>query len=286
MSSPGNSGAPQTTETTKMLDQAKDMVSSNLGVMVIIGILFIVLVYVMVYLFRQYNNTSLKTVTMIKKPIKVPSDSLRNISTETGLPRLTNVNGHEFSYSMWIYVDGDSDVNTHQDKFVLGRMESADRMMNATPKFTIDKSTNKLYAEILSNDTGVGTSHKLSIKYLPYQRWVNIILVVDNNFVQLFMDGELKEVKDISNYNTRNSIVKTPVGNLFVGSTSSVPSFNGYISKVQVFNYAVTIDHAKVVYKAGPLHKSVLSSIGLQQYGIQSPIYRVDEKANIKDCSS
>jgi len=280
-----NSAAKNVSKFGDGVESVRQMASSNMGVMVIIGILFIVLVYVLVYLFRQYNNTSLKTVTMIKKPIKVPRDAIRNISENTGLPSLNNINGKEFSYSMWIYIDGDNDTNTNSNKFILGRVESSSSIDNATPQFTLDKSLNKLYANIKSNDNGIDTTHTLSIKYVPYQRWLNIVLVVDNNFIQLFMDGELKEVKDISNYNNKNSIVKNPVGNLFIGSANNIPSFNGYISKVQVFNYAVTIDHAKVIYKAGPLHKSVLSSIGLQQYGIQNPIYRIDDK-DVKECSS
>ena len=270
---------------SKSVDEIRNMASSNMGIIVIIGILTIVLVYVLVYLFRQYNNTSLKTVTMIKKPIKVPRDAIRNISETTGLPSLNNINGKEFSYSMWIYIDGDNDTNTNSDKFILGRVESSSTIDNATPQFTLDKSLNKLYANIKSTENGIDTVHKLTIKYIPYQRWLNIVLVVDNNFIQLFMDGELKEVKDISNYNNKNSIVKNPVGNIFIGSSNNIPSFNGYISKVQVFNYAVTIDHAKVIYKAGPLHKSVLSSIGLQHYGLQNPIYRIDDK-DVKECSS
>ena len=183
-----NSAAKNVSKFGDGVESVRQMASSNMGVMVIIGVLFIVLVYVLVYLFRQYNNTALKTVTMIKKPIKVPRDALRNISESTGLPSLNNVNGKEFSYSMWIYIDGDNDTNTNSDKFILGRVESSSSIDNATPQFTLDKSLNKLYANIKSNDNGIDTTHSLSIKYVPYQRWLNIVLVVDNNFIQLFMD--------------------------------------------------------------------------------------------------
>lgn len=262
-------------------DNIRQFTNSNVGVAVIIGILFIVLAYVMVYLFRQYNNTSLKTVTMIKKPIRIPSDSFKNISSETGLPSLNYVNGREFSYSFWMYVDGDNDVITNTDKIVLARLDNTNSVIDdASPGFFLDKNTNKLRVKMNGKSGGTSVGKELYIKYLPYQRWINVVLVVDNNFIQLFMDGELKEVKDLSDQQSIGSstIVDTPVGNLFIGSTNTNPSFNGFISKVQVFNYAVTIDHAKIIYKAGPLHKTVLSNIGLSKYGFQSPIYRIDEQ--------
>lgn len=266
---------------------AKEMVSSNLGLVVVVGILFIVIVYVLIYIFKQYNDTSLKTVTMVKKPIKVPSDRLLNISEDAGLPKLNYVNGKEFSYSFWIYVDGDNNQNTSYRKFILGRMESSDSVNHASPLFELDNVSNKFFVKLSTSSSNTPQENSLEIKYFPLQRWVNVVLVVDNNFVQLFLDGELREVKDLSNHSQDASIVNTPVGNLYIGSSANKPSFNGYISKVQAFNYAVTIDHAKVIYKAGPLHKTVLSVIGIDTYGIQNPIYRIDEKNQMKEnCST
>ena len=275
-------------ETGKSLaGTAKQMVSSNLGLVVVVGILFIVIVYVMIYIFKQYNDTSLKTVTMVKKPIKVPSDRVSNISEDAGLPKLNYVNCKEFSYSFWIYVDGDNNQNTSYRKFILGRMESSDSVENASPLFELDNVSNKFFVKLSTSSSNTPHQNSLEIKYFPLQRWVNVVLVVDNNFVQLFLDGELREVKDLSDHSLNSSIVNTPVGNLYIGSALNKPSFNGYISKVQAFNYAVTIDHAKVIYKAGPLHKTVLSVIGVDTYGIQNPIYRIDEKNQMKEnCST
>lgn len=248
--------------------------------------------------------TSLKTVTMLKKPIKVPQNTLYNISSQTDLSQLNNINGKEFSYSFWMYVDGDNLNATASNKLVMGRMETED-ITRSTPVFVLDKSQNKLFVYVKkSKDSYIGgindinSNHRdvLTISYLPLQRWVNVVLVVDNNFVQLFMDGELREVKDLSNYSStvgslESSVVQTPSGNMIVGANSAnnniMPAFNGYLSKVQVFNYAVTIDHAKVVYKAGPLHRSVLSAIGVPtNYGIQNPFYRIDEHSDMEKCNT
>lgn len=266
--------------------------NNNMSSVVIIVLLIIVMMYVMVYVYRQYNSTSLQTATMLKKPVKVPTGSVKNISSKTTLP--SNVNGKEFSYSFWMYIDAEDIETTFNNKLVLTRMTPASSLNGASPVFALDKAVNKLYAHIKTESStslfSINDIHNrpstLSIPYIPLQRWVNILLVVDNNFIQLFMDGELREVKDLSaseTYENRSSLVSTPVGDVIVGSHNDVPSFNGYVSKVQVFNYALTLDHAKVIYKAGPLHKSILSFIGVPYYGIQSPFYRIDEKIDSDD---
>jgi hypothetical protein len=270
------------------INTVKDAVNSNIGLVVIVGVMFFVIVYVMIYLFKQYNSTALKTVTMLKKPVKVPENKFLNISEESGLPSLSYINGKEFSYSFWMYIEGDAFQQTANDKFVLGRLESGEHVRGASPLFMLNKNSNTLSVKLnVENGGHVESADALTINYIPLQRWVNIVLVVDNNFIQLFMDGELRQVTDLTKYQNDNSVVKTPLGNLYIGSNTQVPSFNGYISKVQAFNYAVTIDHAKVIYKAGPLHRTVLSSIGIDTYGIQSPFYRIDEKNQVKEnCSA
>jgi hypothetical protein len=288
---------------TKSKQLIQDKVGSNLGLVVVVSVMCIIVIYIMVYIFRQYNSTSLKTITMLKKPIKVPQNTLYNISSQSDLAQLKNINGKEFSYSFWMYVDGDNLNATSSNKLVLGRMES-ENIMNSTPVFALDKSQNKLFVYVkksqdsyISGINDINSNHRdvLTINYLPLQRWVNIVLVVDNNFVQLFMDGELREVKDLSNYSSggtmETTVVMTPKGNMIVGANSAnnniMPAFNGYLSKVQVLNYAVTIDHAKVIYKAGPLHSSVLAAIGVPtEYGIQNPFYKINEQANIDKCTS
>lgn len=276
-------------DTNKLL--VASPLKNNMGTVVIVFIMVVIMIYVILYVYRQYNNTSLKTVTMLKKPVKVPSSSLKNISSSTQLPE--NVNGKEFSYSMWLYIDAEDTEVTSNNKLVLARMNSSSNLSEASPIFVLDRKSNKLYVYTKKENAYMGAINDvesfdstLTIPYIPLQRWVNVILVIDNNFIQLFMDGELREVKDMSRFETydnRSPVVVTPTGDMVIGSLNETPSFNGYVSKVQVFNYALTLDHAKFVYKAGPLHKSILSAIGVPHYGLQSPFYRIDEKIKSTD---
>lgn len=263
---------------------------NNIGTLVVVMILIIVAIYGILYVYKKYNETSLDTITMLKTPTIVPQNDIKNISADVQLP--SNVNGKEYAYSFWMYVDAEQLDQTSANKFVLGRMESSANLTNGTPIFYMDRTMNKLHVYVkkvndnvisINDIANIYPESVLTIPYIPMQRWINVILVVDNNFLQLFMDGELRQVKDLTQYESTGnqfpSVIASPVGNIMIGSSSGIPSFKGFISKVQVFNYAITIDHAKIIYKAGPLHKSILSAIGIPMIGLQNPFYRIDERA-------
>jgi hypothetical protein len=124
----------------------------------------------------------------------------------------------------------------------------------------------------------------LYIDYVPLQRWVNIVCVMDNDFITLYMDGEIYNVANLLDATSsgQNKIISSTTGDMHVGQLSPTsPGFDGYISKVQFFNYALTIDHARVIYNAGPVGKTILSAVGLPLYGIRNPFYKVDSLEEI-----
>lgn len=281
---------PSTTNSNSIVNKLRQYGQSNIGLIIVAFVLVCVIIYVIIYIYKTYNSTSLKTATMLKKPLKITNTEIVNVSNNVALPELYN--GKEFSYSFWIYVDAIQPNNDY--KFVLGRLSSKGNYADGNPIFFLDNSLNKLYVYVRTEGDSTSSlsamkdsTNTLSIRYLPLQRWVNILLVVDNNFVQLFLDGDLRQVKDLSGNSAQpaNKVVATSSGNLMAGGSESTIAFDGYLSKVQALNYAATIDHAKVIYKAGPLHKSILAAIGVPFYGIQSPFYRIDEQTTVTDSS-
>jgi|TARA_Y100000389_G_scaffold105527_1_gene102421 hypothetical protein len=259
--------------------------NGNLALIAVITLMFIITIYVIMYIWKTYKSTSLKTVTMVSTPVQLTENGgFKNLSKEVTLPDMYN--GNEFSYSFWVYVNSNTGNNVYSDKHVMSRMTNTDDVSTANPIFFIDSDSNKLYAyvsyssnneNVLVNNLPDMKENALVIDYLPIHRWVNIVLVVDNNYIQLFMDGELRQVKDFSsNGITPNKIPRPTQGNIVAGGNDTLISFDGYLSKVQCFNYALTLDHAKIVYKTGPLPKSILAALGVPAYGVRSPFYRID----------
>ena len=107
-----------------------------------------------------------------------------------------------------------------------------------------------IYSEDSYNsDTTVG--HCI-VKMIPLQKWVNIIVSVYNQVVDIYIDGQLASscvLKRFPKINT-NDVEITPDG-----------GFSGMISRVTFTNAAMTIQQAKSIYYAGPIFSESLFSI-------------------------
>jgi hypothetical protein len=293
---------------------------ANMGTMVLMIVLsFLVLsltVYVIIHLIRMFNKTDLKTVTLLKKPVRIPKGDLEIINEDVDMP--SKYNGNEYSYSIWFYVD--THQQTDRPKLLLYHGNHRQIRGDTTPIFYMSPDYIELNVMVRTNDK-LSTDHrsslkglhehracdyiKLNVPYVPMQRWVNAILVVDNDYVQLFLDGELRKVVDVTSKelieqkddeygNPTKPITcdarfvgeETNGNNLYIGKLLSDEVVDGFISKVQIFNYAVTMDHAKIIYQSGPLHLSILSMLGLPMYGIRNPFYKIDSDQDVEDASN
>jgi len=101
----------------------------------------------------------------------------------------------------------------------------------------------------LYNDPTVG--HCI-VKMIPLQKWVNIIVSVYNQVVDIYIDGQLASscvLKRFPKINTKD-VELTPDG-----------GFSGMISRVKFTNAAMTIQQAKSIYYEGPIFSESLFSI-------------------------
>ncbi len=219
--------------------------SPTAKIVISVFLVFIVL-YVLVYVYKMYMASSLQTTTLLKKPISVPFSEV-DITRDVQLPK--NIVGNQYSISFWIYVDGVPP--TSKDKFVLSR---------GNVEFTVNKN-NALVVDV--------NGKKMRFRNFPTNRWVNVALVVDETLATLYIDGKFSEAEQ-GNFQAIS-------GPVIIGKPDYRERIDGYISKVQIFNYALTIDHSQIIYKAGPLHKSILGMIGIPMYGLRNPFVRLDE---------
>ena len=224
---------------------AESTSTGKTGKIIIALLLGFIVLYVLVYVYKMYTKSSLQTTTLLKKPISVPFAEV-DITRDVQLPR--NIVGNQYSLSFWVYIDGIPP--TTKPKFILSR----------GPVEVTLSSDNHLVVDM---------GKKMVYKNFPTNRWVNVVLVVDETLATLYIDGKFTEAER-GNY-------KAITGNVIIGKPDYRERLDGYLSKVQIFNYALTIDHTQIIYKAGPLHKSILGMIGIPMYGLRSPFVRLDE---------
>ena len=312
--------------TQEFVKNSVDQVKNNTVSVLIFGVVCLVTFYVLFHLFKIFKKTDLKTVTFLKKATKIPSATLKKINDDD-IPKLYN--GNEYAYSIWMYIEQHNPSS--KPKLIYFR-NSEENLIGASPIIYMDPDFVRMHILIKTNSDvdinksfrnnlqNIHTYHdcdylKLTVNYVPMQRWINLIVVVDNEYIQLFFDGELRKVSDITdtsnmieNYNGNHSdeynekykcvdnddgccnpknkccntrSIVADSGDMYIGRNDIDDSVEGFISKVQFFNYAVTIDHARLIYQSGPLHKSIFSYFGLPLYGIRNPIYKLGE---VSDC--
>ena len=101
----------------------------------------------------------------------------------------------------------------------------------------------------MNKDPTIGTC---IIKMIPLQKWVNIIVSVYNQVVDIYIDGLLSSSCVLKGFPaiSTSDVNVTPNG-----------GFSGKISRVVFSNTAMTVSHAKKIYYSGPVATVSLFSL-------------------------
>lgn len=142
-------------------------------------------------------------------------------------------------------------------------------------------------------DANVNTHILLNIDYVPLQRWVHIAYSVDNKLLTVFMDSEVysvrstdeimasrmpAEIEPTSGLPMKYSlIVDKTDGNIEIGSgtVGANNTIDGYLSRMDFFNYGLSYKDVKDVYRKGPFNSNIMTKLGITSYGMRSPLYKI-----------
>jgi len=122
-------------------------------------------------------------------------------------------------------------------------------LQKALPELAGNSSASFLIQNMVNPDPTVGTCIYRSI---PLQKWVHVVVSVYNQVVDIFIDGQLASSCVLKAYPaiSTSNVVITPDG-----------GFAGKISRVIFSNTAMTVQHAKELYYAGPVASTGLLSM-------------------------
>jgi hypothetical protein len=218
---------------------------------------------------------------------------------------LPNSNGIKRTYGFWIYIN---DINKYAGKFrhIAHLGENAGHIKGGCPYIFLDNHTNSIHVrfapkkepksmtefdtlnEIPDVDsllTYDGKRCGITIRYVPVQRWVHVVIVVSDfngGIVYTYIDGELA---DVDNARERKLVLheldfENRVGSLFVGgsvsnSTVNATGFSGLLSKFSIYNYDLNKNDIYKEYSRGPLN-GLLTSMGIVSYGLRNPVYKLN----------
>lgn len=239
-------------------------------VFIVIGVILLLIILSVAGYFLYHYFTDKKEIQKSKLLIPYIHDAqLDKMFTSGSIP--ATVSGNEYNINMWIYVN-DYQYRNEVDKCILFKGPIASNQSVGNIEDSNNNKSNpsvwfKKHVNTLVVLTGLDTSFssecgksnqcdndnigadKCEIKNFTIQRWVNLNISLRNNVLDIFMDGSLVKSCILSGSPTTNS------GDLFVGkqgTDDSMTGFNGYISKLEYTNKALSVDDINQRYKNGP----------------------------------
>ena len=315
-----NSGATESVNSS--INMVQDNVNKYFGnsTAVLYGIITLIIVSAFIGLIIYYAlndqmiNQKKTLIDGTDRPI------LCNNLTEFKIKqKYDDTNGKRRSIGFWIYID---DISKYQKtggfRHIMHIGKSSQVIAGASPYLALDGNTNKMYIRFahykdetnpkISESSGRklnditdsedllysdGSVTGVAIDYIPLQRWVNVVVAVndiDGGIISIYIDGELS--KTIDNTFIKNSIKSgktlnvselnlTANGSLWVGGNINdaeigLTGFSGLISKVSIYNYDLNKNDVYKEYTAGPFN-GLLSRLGLENYGLRNPIYKIQD---------
>ena len=155
---------------------------------------------------------------------------------------------------------GKSDTNNILDnpgKGIVSYYEAYNALLVAVEDYKIAKNDYedaKLKYE-LSKKSSVGYSI-IEFKNIPLQRWINVVLLINNRHIDLWINNELIESRYLPNVPVLSDITFDTV--------SCRDGFNGYISALTVWDHLITRNMIYYLTTNSPVSKSIYdNTIGL-----------------------
>jgi hypothetical protein len=232
---------------------------------------FIALYYLYNYLFAGGAKSA---TTLIGPKTNAQTDAAKPIIIPaSGLPGLYE--GGEFSVSMWVYVQNWS-YRMGRNKHILsiggntfdtirvylggnkpqlrvrlhtktqGQVPSSETMSTQVPTDSLEKPNRETTFSQLETDSGMLDSSPLcDLPEIDLQRWVYVTISVNGKTIDVYLDGKLARSCVLPTF------YKVDSGG-YSATLLGYGGYGGYISGVQMYNYAVSPDQVYHQYMAGP----------------------------------
>jgi len=106
----------------------------------------------------------------------------------------------------------------------------------------------------ISSDKKMNLHERLIATDIPIKNWVNAVIRVTNNEIDLFINGRLAQRRKTAGIPLQN------YGKVNIGEAKAANRFSGYISTIQYFNYSIGANKIKSIVDQGPRMNMVTSS--------------------------
>jgi hypothetical protein len=143
-----------------------------------------------------------------------------------------------------MYIRFSNDINaTNPDRTDAGTNVSLMAVVDVTGKNDSTTKTKNLHEQLITTD-------------IPMKNWVNAVVRVTNNVIDLYINGRLAQRRKTPGIPLQN------YGKVNIGEDKAKDRFSGYISTIQYFNYSIGANKIKSIVDEGPNMKMITSAGG------------------------
>jgi hypothetical protein len=227
---------------------------------VILVILFIISLNILMGVVNAVSKQNevyvVRGITPGNIPLYIPVNPAVNGSVP--IDRSNNKTGIEFSWSVWLNIADVPTTNTYQHVFSKGEGTQVNGKVfpNNSPGLYITQTDNQCNLVVVMNTFDNSTvSDEVTVPNIPLNKWINVILRVMNNNLDVYINGSLVKSHELSGVPRQN------YGDVNVALDSG---FNGYLSNLMYFTYGVSPGKITSLSNQGPNLK-VSSKINVLQ---------------------
>lgn len=161
--------------------------------------------------------------------------------------------GIEFTWSVWIFINSlDTNVGKYKHIFHKGNSDidasTGLNFPNNSPGLYISPNTNELTVVMNTYDV---ITEEILIPDIPMNKWMNVIIRCRNTNIDVYINGLIAKSAELT------GIPKQNYGDVYVAMNGG---FDGYISNLWYYNYALGTSAIQGISKSGPNTKMVGSN--------------------------
>lgn len=203
------------------------------------------------YLLKPGNSHLINGMISAKEAMIFNQDPSGN--PYTPIPRSSNESqGIEFTWSCWIYINNLKYLDgQYKQVFYKGNNNlntNGTNSPNNAPGLYIAPHTNSL---VVMMSTFNEINKELIIPDIPITKWVNVIIRCENKTLDVYINGTITRSIQLLGVPKQND------GDVYVASNGG---FDGYISNLWYYNYALGVNDILGIMNRGPNTKMIGNS--------------------------
>ena len=212
--------------------------------LVLIGIVVVLLVFKIIeVIITRFKSRTVGSPYLVPKTKDAQKDLViaQDPRKEASIPLRRSLNeqeGLEFSYVWWMYIE-DFEYKKGSWKHVFHK-GSSDSWPNRAPGVWLHPNDNKMRVYMNSYKK---IANYVDIDNIPVGKWFSCGVIVTQNYLDVYINGYLKSRLALE------GIPKQNFGDVYINAFGG---YNGYLSKMRYYDYAIPFHMLQTYNEAGP----------------------------------